>query len=106
LYDEPLTDLGRRRLETLAGTTDGAEIARADLALRGSGDLGGTRQSGVAEEFVWLDPADPPAWLERIEADARALLAEDERLAAPEHRALALAVRRFAVQIAVREEAG
>jgi len=106
LYDEPLSLLGRRRLETLASTTDGAEIARADLALRGSGDLGGTRQSGIAEDFVWLDPAAPPAWLERIETDARALLAEDGQLRAPEHRGLALAVRRFAVQIAVREEAG
>jgi ATP-dependent DNA helicase RecG len=106
LYNDPLSDLARRRLETLASTTDGAEIARADLALRGAGDLGGTRQSGIAEDFVWLDPADPPRWLERIEADARALLAKDATLTAPEHRALALAVRRFAVQIAVREEAG
>ncbi len=106
LYNDPLSDLARRRLEILASTTDGAEIARADLALRGAGDLGGTRQSGIAEDFVWLDPADPPRWLERIEADARALLAKDATLTAPEHRALALAVRRFAVQIAVREEAG
>ena len=105
-YDDPLSALARRRLDTLATTTDGGEIARADLALRGAGDLGGTRQSGIAEDFVWLDPAAPPGWLERIEADARALLAEDAQLAAPEHRALALAVRRFAVQIAVREEAG
>jgi ATP-dependent DNA helicase RecG len=105
-YNEPLTEMGRRRLDTLARTTDGAEIARADLALRGGGDLGGTRQSGIAEDFVWLDPADPPGWLERIEADARGLLAQDPDLSAPEHRALALAVRRFAVQIAVREEAG
>lgn len=103
---DPLSALARRRLETLATTTDGTEIARADLALRGAGDLGGTRQSGIAEDFVWLDPAAPPAWPDRIEADARDLLAQDAQLSAPEHRALALAVRRFAVQIAVREEAG
>jgi len=105
-FTEPLSDLARRRLEALASTDDGAEIARADLALRGGGDLGGTRQSGVAEDFVWLDPADPPRGLDRIESDARALHATDARLQAPEHRALALAVRRFARQIAVREEAG
>jgi ATP-dependent DNA helicase RecG len=106
VHEEPLLDLARRRLETLARTADGAEIARADLALRGAGELGGTRQSGAVEDFEWLDPADPPAWVERIEDDARALLARDPELRAPEHRALALAVRRFAVTLAVREEAG
>jgi ATP-dependent DNA helicase RecG len=106
VYDDPLLDLARRRLETLARTTDGAEIARADLALRGAGDLGGTRQSGIVEDLLWLDPSQPPQWIDRIEEDARALLARDPTLAAPEHRALALAVRRFAVTLAVREEAG
>jgi ATP-dependent DNA helicase RecG len=106
VHEEPLVDLARRRLETLSSTDDGAAIARADLALRGAGDLGGTRQSGIVEDFSWLDPADPPPWIERVEADARALLARDPGLTAPEHRALALAVRRFAVALAVREEAG
>jgi ATP-dependent DNA helicase RecG len=106
LHDELLVDVARRRLETLAHTHDGAEIARADLALRGAGDLGGTRQSGVVEDFVWLDAAEPPAWIERIDADARAILACDPMLASTPYRALALAVRRFAVTLAVREEAG
>jgi ATP-dependent DNA helicase RecG len=106
MHDEPLQDLSRQRLEMLASTNDGAEIARADLALRGPGELGGTRQSGVVEDFVWLDPANPPAWIERIEADARSILAGDPTLEAPQHAALAQAVRRFAVAIAVREEAG
>jgi ATP-dependent DNA helicase RecG len=106
VHEEPLLDLARRRLETVARITDGAEIARADLALRGGGDLGGTRQSGLVEDFTWLDPHAPPAWIERIEEDARAILDRDPKLVAPEHRALAMAVRRFAVALAVREEAG
>jgi ATP-dependent DNA helicase RecG len=106
VHEEPLVDLARRRLETVASTDDGTAIARADLALRGAGDLGGTRQSGIVEDFAWLDPGDPPPWIERIEADARAILHRDPGLASPEHRALALAVRRFAVALAVREEAG
>jgi ATP-dependent DNA helicase RecG len=106
VHDEPLDDLARRRLETLVRTSDGAEIARADLALRGAGDLGGTRQSGAAEDFEWLDPTSPPAWIDRIEDDARAILGEDPTLTAPSHRALALAARRFATVLAVREEAG
>jgi ATP-dependent DNA helicase RecG len=106
VHEEPLLDPARRRLEMLARTSDGAEIARADLALRGGGDLGGTRQSGLAEDFTWLDPGAPPAWIERVEQDARAILDRDPTLAAPEHRALALSVRRFAAALAVREEAG
>jgi len=35
------------RLETMVRTTDGFEIAEADLKLRGPGDLEGTQQSGV-----------------------------------------------------------
>jgi ATP-dependent DNA helicase RecG len=106
VHEEPLPERTRHRLETVAATSDGAEIARADLGLRGSGDLGGTRQSGLVEDFAWLDPREPPPWMERIEHDARAILAVDPQLSAPEHRALALAVRRFAVALAVREEAG
>jgi ATP-dependent DNA helicase RecG len=106
VHDEPLLDLARRRLEMLATTNDGAAIARADLALRGPGDLGGTRQSGIAEDFEWLDPVNPPTWIERIEADAGVILARDPQLSAPEHLALARAVRRFVTALAVREEAG
>jgi len=106
VHDERLDPLARRRLDALVRMADGADVARADLELRGAGDLGGTRQSGAAEDFVWLDPASPPAWLERIEADAETLLRADPDLEAPQHRALSLAVRRFAAQIAVREEGG
>jgi len=37
----------RRRLDAMAGTTDGFRIAEADLSLRGPGDFFGTRQSGL-----------------------------------------------------------
>jgi len=96
-----LDDLARRRLEAVRDLRDGASIARADLALRGAGDLGGTRQSGAEEELRFLDPASPPPWLERIEGDVRDLA---PNLAA--HPALALAVARYERALAVREEAG
>jgi ATP-dependent DNA helicase RecG len=44
---EPLTELARERLKTIATTTDGFRIAEADLRLRGPGELLGTRQSGL-----------------------------------------------------------
>ncbi|MCB1882354.1 MAG: ATP-dependent DNA helicase RecG, partial [Gammaproteobacteria bacterium] len=38
---------GRERLETMARTNDGFEIAETDLRMRGSGDFFGVRQSGM-----------------------------------------------------------
>ena len=44
-----LSSEGKTRLETMVRTNDGFEIAEVDLKLRGPGDMGGTRQSGVEE---------------------------------------------------------
>jgi ATP-dependent DNA helicase RecG len=47
LYHAPLSDLARARLDTLAETIDGFELAERDLELRGPGDFFGTRQHGM-----------------------------------------------------------
>jgi ATP-dependent DNA helicase RecG len=47
LYQAPLGDAGRARLDALVKTTDGFEIAERDLEIRGPGDFFGTRQSGL-----------------------------------------------------------
>ncbi|HEX5070371.1 MAG TPA: ATP-dependent DNA helicase RecG [Vicinamibacterales bacterium] len=47
LYQAPLGEAGRARLDALVDTTDGFVIAERDLALRGPGDFFGTRQSGL-----------------------------------------------------------
>ncbi len=41
------TDEARRRLDVMVQTTDGFRIAEEDLAIRGPGEVSGTRQSGV-----------------------------------------------------------
>ncbi|MCB0805266.1 MAG: ATP-dependent DNA helicase RecG [Bacteroidales bacterium] len=46
---DKLTNDGRERIRTMVKTTDGFEIAEADLKLRGPGDLHGTRQSGILD---------------------------------------------------------
>ena len=48
LYAAPLSDTGKARLKAMAETTDGFEIARRDLAIRGPGEFLGARQSGAA----------------------------------------------------------
>jgi ATP-dependent DNA helicase RecG len=47
LYQHPLSQAARARLDALVETTDGFEIAERDLRLRGPGDFFGTRQSGL-----------------------------------------------------------
>jgi ATP-dependent DNA helicase RecG len=47
LYVEPLSDAARARLKVIFENTDGFEIARQDLALRGPGEVLGERQSGI-----------------------------------------------------------
>jgi ATP-dependent DNA helicase RecG len=48
LYQGPLSPGGRERLKAMAETTDGFEIARRDLEIRGPGEFMGARQSGDA----------------------------------------------------------
>lgn len=49
LYQSPLSRMARERLDTMRTTADGFVIAEKDLALRGPGELLGTRQTGLAE---------------------------------------------------------
>ena len=47
LYQKPLSETARARLKIIFENTDGFEIARQDLHLRGPGEFVGSRQSGV-----------------------------------------------------------
>ncbi|MDQ5916822.1 MAG: ATP-dependent helicase RecG [Pseudomonadota bacterium] len=47
LYAAPLSETARARLKIIYENTDGFEIARQDLHLRGPGEFIGSRQSGV-----------------------------------------------------------
>jgi len=47
LFEEPLTETAKQRLKVIYETTDGFEIARQDLLIRGPGEFLGARQSGV-----------------------------------------------------------
>ncbi|RTL34154.1 MAG: ATP-dependent DNA helicase RecG [Burkholderiales bacterium] len=47
IYTPPLSDTGKSRLKAMAETTDGFEIARRDLDIRGPGEFMGSRQSGA-----------------------------------------------------------
>ncbi len=59
LYQGPLGKIATERLKAIFETSDGFEIARRDLALRGPGEFLGARQSGVPMlRFADLDEDD------------------------------------------------
>jgi ATP-dependent DNA helicase RecG len=49
MYQGKLSEKGKSRLAAMRETTDGFEIARRDLELRGPGELLGTRQTGLLQ---------------------------------------------------------
>ncbi len=57
LYQAPLSTSGRERLAALRDSSDGFYIAEKDLALRGPGEVLGTRQTGLMEFRIAQLPA-------------------------------------------------
>ena len=47
LFEEPMSETAKARLKVIFETSDGFEIARQDLMIRGPGEFLGARQSGV-----------------------------------------------------------
>jgi len=89
MYQNPLTQTGRQRLEVLRETEDGFVIAETDLKMRGTGDLIGTAQSGVPR-FKVADLEKQAALMAVAQSDARALLTSDPALEGPRGRAARL----------------
>ena len=82
MFQSPLSETGRQRLEVLRGTEDGFAIAEADLKMRGTGDLIGTAQSGVPR-FRVADLEKQAPLMAIAQSDARKLLADDPTLTSP-----------------------
>jgi ATP-dependent DNA helicase RecG len=89
------------RLRAFARTTDGFEIAREDLRLRGQGNLFGAEQHGLpALRFADLER--DHELLEHARERARRMVAEDPQLASPRHRPFARVLEeRYADQAAL-----
>ena len=82
-----LGDVGQEtaeRLRIFTATEDGFEIARADLRLRGMGDLFGERQHGLPA-FKVADPLRDEELNELARAAADRILADDPDLSRAEH---------------------
>jgi ATP-dependent DNA helicase RecG len=73
MYNPPLGDLARQRMEIMRETADGFRIAEKDLELRGPGDVLGTRQTGMLL-FRVADLARDAGLLKMIPASAATLM--------------------------------
>ncbi len=81
-----------RRLQALAGESDGFKLAEIDLELRGEGELVGTRQSGIAQYRFVEFPRDAELQ-ERARLYGRSVMDRDPALVEPEHALIAEALR-------------
>jgi ATP-dependent DNA helicase RecG len=79
LYQTPLSENARKRIDTLRETNDGFIIAEKDLELRGSGELLGTRQSGLPS-FRLADLSAHADILATARDDAKLILNKDPNL--------------------------
>jgi ATP-dependent DNA helicase RecG len=101
LYQGPLGETARQRLQVLRDTDDGFRIAEEDLKLRGAGELLGTRQSGFPE-FRLADLSVHGELLAAARDDAALVLDKDPELHGERGRALRVLLYLFERDAAVR----
>ncbi|MEJ6401888.1 ATP-dependent DNA helicase RecG [Yoonia sp. 2307UL14-13] len=82
LFQAPLGETARRRLEILRETEDGFRISQEDLEMRGAGDVIGTAQSGLPR-FRIADLERQASLMALAQSDARKLLHDDPKLEKP-----------------------
>lgn len=101
LFQEPLTETARERLDMMEHTEDGFEIAEKDLELRGGGEVLGARQSGLPE-FRLANVPNFPDLLSAARDDAKLILQADPQLSTSRGEALKRLLYLFECDEAVR----
>jgi ATP-dependent DNA helicase RecG len=101
LYRAPLGVTAKRRIETMRETEDGFRIAEEDLALRGEGEILGTRQSGMPG-FKIADASLHRDLLETARKDSAMIVANDPLLKSVRGQALRVLLHLFEREDAVR----
>ncbi len=82
LYKAPLSETARARIQIMRETTDGFEIARKDLRLRGPGQLLGVRQAGE-KVFRVADLSRDERQLRRVQRIAREIVQKEPEAVEP-----------------------
>ena len=81
------SEIAEKRGQIMEASGDGFFIAEEDLKLRGPGEIFGTRQHGLPDLAI-TDLSKHMKILEQAKEEAKAILADDPALDAPEHGAL------------------
>lgn len=81
------SEIAEKRGQIMEASSDGFLIAEEDLKLRGPGEIFGTRQHGLPDLAI-TDLSKHMKILEQAKEEAKAMLADDPALDAPEHSAL------------------
>lgn len=87
VYKGPLGETAKERLAVMRDTEDGFKIAEKDLELRGSGEILGTRQSGLPTFRLAQLPAHTTL-LQAARDDARLIIEKDAQLTSERGKAL------------------
>jgi ATP-dependent DNA helicase RecG len=85
MLPENIGEAAMQRLKILAETSDGFEIAKKDLELRGQGELMGLRQAG-AGEIDLMEIMEEPELLMEAKRAAEEIIESDPELRDPGHR--------------------
>ena len=94
LCSDSAGEVAQSRLSILRETEDGFRIAEADLAIRGGGDLLGTRQSGLPR-FIFTDLFEHQELLEQARADIMLFLGGKKPMETQRGKALSMLLQLF-----------
>jgi ATP-dependent DNA helicase RecG len=101
LYQAPLGETAKARLNILRESEDGFRIAEEDLALRGAGEMLGVKQSGMPT-FRLADLSAHDDLLSVARADSQRILRVDPELTSERGEALRLLLHLFERDAAAR----
>ena len=94
-----LSKESRKRVELMCSTSDGFELAEADLRMRGPGDLEGTQQSGLPIDLKIANLAKDSQILEDSRRYAQKILDNDPHLSNEKNRTLTITLNSLKKEI-------
>jgi ATP-dependent DNA helicase RecG len=100
LFYGPLSDTAKRRIKIMKETNDGFKIAEEDLDIRGSGEILGSKQSGIPN-FKLSNLDIHKHLLEMAREEALCIINDDPLLKSDQGKALKILLHLFKNEVAI-----